>query len=53
LTLAASNLNDGAAVVPFKLMLADRNGLYAAIGASGNVPEKIHVRPFAFAVKPW
>jgi len=53
LTFAASNLNNGAAVVFFKLALSNRNRFYAAVSPGGNVPEEIHVRPPAFAVKPW
>jgi len=53
LPLAAGNLDDGAAVVSFKLMLPDRDRFDAAVGTGSHVPEKVHVCPPAFTVKPW
>ena len=53
MTFAAGNLNEGAAVVFFKLALSNWNRFYAAISPGGNVPEEIHVRPLALIIKPW
>jgi len=53
LAFAASNLNDSAAVIFFKLALSNGNGFNAAVGAGGNMPEKVHVFPPALVIKPW
>jgi len=53
LPFAASNLNDGTAVVFLKLALSNGNRFNAAVGTGGNTPEKIHILSPAFVVKPW
>jgi len=53
LTFATSDLDNGAAVVFFKLALSNGNGFNAAVGAGGNMPEKVHVFPPALVIKPW
>jgi len=53
LTFTASDFNDGAAFVFLELTLSNGNRFNAAVGTSGNTPEKIHILSPAFIVKSW
>ncbi|MDY7077158.1 MAG: hypothetical protein SXV54_09565 [Chloroflexota bacterium] len=53
MTFASSDLNDGAAVVFFKLTLSNWDRFYAAVGTGGNAPEEVRVCSSPLTIKPW